>query len=69
MKSLNYTRLALIFSVIFSSQVFAGGIALIVHPSSTLKNVTSEEVKRLFVPEGDSNEIAKSPGVGWEIYS
>ena len=59
MKLLNYTRLALIFSVIFSTQVFAAGIALIVHPSSTLKEASSDEVKRLFLSKTDAIQGVK----------
>ena len=52
-KSANCTRSALFIGAMLTSQAFAGGIALIVHPDNQLKNVSNDEIKRLFLSKTD----------------
>lgn len=59
MKLANYAHLALLVSLSFASSAFAEGIALIVHPSSTLSDASKDEVKRLFLSKTDAIQGVK----------
>ena len=54
MKLANCTRSALLIGAMLSPQAFAEGIALIAHPDNKLQNVSSDEIKRLFLAKTDA---------------
>ena len=54
MKLQGFLSLAILAGSIYSSHVFAGSLSVIVHPSSTLKSASAEEVKRLFLDKKKS---------------
>ena len=51
--------LALCISAILTSHVFATSIVVIVHPSNPLKDVSKDEIKRLFLAKTDGIQKVK----------